>query len=182
MRFQLKDLIRSKVNTEKAKIAKFVKHIAKLSEDTELINAAYIMFNVDTNVLPVEKKGKIIGVVSIFDIIKQIRKFEPIKHFMIREVAYEGVVGVDENERIGSVIHLMHKLHSYDIPVLRDGKLTGIISVSDIFNRYLSGFPIKRETRAKSAAEMRSRGFEAERPEIDALPVKGFDTKSAVYS
>jgi len=48
--------------------------------------------------------------------------------------------------------------------------------VSDIFNRYLSGFPIKRETRAKSAAEMRSRGFEAERPEIDALPVKGFDT------
>lgn len=176
------DLLRSKEPVEEMKVARVVKPVATISEDMDMLEAAYIMFNVDTNILPVEKSGKIVGVVNIFDVIAHVPKYEPVKHFTIREVKYEGVVGVDEEERIGAALHLMHEMHTYDLPVLHGGKLTGIISVSDIFNKYVARFPAKSETRGTSSKEQRTRMHGSERPSLHSLAVKNFDTSNEQYT
>ena len=73
-----------------------------------------------------------------------------IKKLRINEVDFQKVTPLKEGTRIGKAINEMNTFNTYCMPIVgKDGKLKGLISISDIYDKFVSGFPIKRETRLR---------------------------------
>jgi CBS domain-containing protein len=167
-----RSLLRSKVSG-KMKVEKVVKAIGKIEEEADVLEAAYLMFNIDTNILPVERKGKIIGVLSIFDLLGQLKKYDEIKKMKLSEVKIEKVKGFKESTRIGKIINEMNTFNTYELPIVDGDKLIGLITVSDIYNKFI--FPITRE-KGMNTDMTKTRAFTHEAPDISGLPVSSFGT------
>lgn len=87
----------------------------------------------------VDDKLRVLGIVSEFDILKALRdKRENVFSTALAEeiMSYEPIC-VDEDTDIDEAIELMTKHHIMRLPVVRDGKLAGIISRRDILKAYI---------------------------------------------
>ncbi|MFC1801610.1 CBS domain-containing protein [Nanoarchaeota archaeon] len=165
-------LLRSKIS-KGMKIEKIIRRIGKIEEDADVLEAAYLMFNIDTNILPVERKGKIIGVLSIFDLLGQLKQYDEIKKMKLSEVKIEKVKGFKESTRIGKIINEMNTFNTYELPIVDGDKLVGLITISDIYNKFI--VPIAREKGMKTNVA-NTRGFTPEADDISGLPVSSFGT------
>jgi CBS domain-containing protein len=87
----------------------------------------------------IDRRGKILGVVSEADIVAK-------KGKDVRSIMSKKVIGVSENTEVEEIAKLMatHKISR--VPVLRDGKLAGIISRADIVNAIAMGKHIAMHT------------------------------------
>jgi len=175
-------LLRSKVMADEMKISKVIKPIATISEEADVLEAAYLMFNVDTNILPVEKKGKITGVLRIFDLLGQWKKFNEIRNWPIKEVKIEKIKKMDEDTKIGEIIHEMHEKRNYGIPITDEtGKLKGMISVSDIYNQIISPVVRDRGMSSNLAKTKNTKAFKGNIPSIMEMPAISFGTIRDIY-
>ncbi len=85
----------------------------------------------------VDPSNRVLGVVTEFDLLKAVQDGKDIQTVKAEEIMGTPAVCVEEDEPIESVINKMTVHHVIRVPVVRDGKLVGVISRADILSRMI---------------------------------------------
>jgi CBS domain-containing protein len=83
----------------------------------------------------VDAKGKILGVVTEFDLLRAIHEGRDLQTVKAEEIMSKQVVCAQEEEDVDAVIAKMTEQNIIRLPVVRDdGKLVGVIARADILS------------------------------------------------
>ncbi len=85
----------------------------------------------------VDAAGKVIGVVTEFDLLKAVQDGKDMQTVRAEEIMGRPPVCVEEDEPLDAVIAKMTAHHIIRVPVVRNGKLIGVIARADILSRLL---------------------------------------------
>jgi len=85
-----------------------------------------------------EKDGKLVGIVSEFDLLKVIEEGKELGKVTAGEIMIKDPVTVSRNTLSMEIIHLLQDRHFIRTPVVdADGKLAGVVSRRDLIQGYL---------------------------------------------
>ena len=82
----------------------------------------------------VDDKGKVVGVVSEFDLLKAIKEGKKLEQVTAEDIMSKNPICVSENTPVKEVIDLMMKHNIIRVPVVRNDNLVGVISRCDILS------------------------------------------------
>lgn len=85
----------------------------------------------------VDTSNYVLGVVTEFDLLKAVQDGKDLQTVKAEEIMGQPAVCVEEDDPIESVINKMTAHHIIRVPVVRDGKLVGVISRADILSRMI---------------------------------------------
>lgn len=86
----------------------------------------------------VDPKGKVVGVVTEFDLLQAIHEGKDLQTIKAEELMTKPVVCAQEDEEIDAVIGKMTEKNIIRLPVVgEDGKLVGVIARADILSRMI---------------------------------------------
>jgi len=85
----------------------------------------------------VDANHHVIGVVTEFDLLKAVQDGKDLQTVKAEEIMGNPAVCVEEDDPIEAVIAKMTTHHIIRVPVIRDGKLAGVISRADILSRMI---------------------------------------------
>jgi CBS domain-containing protein len=98
------------------------------SHDIKVRDAAKIMSDKNIGSLILVNGDKIAGIVTDTDILKNINKLDT----GISKIMSKNVMTIDEDEGIDNAARIMKEEKIKRLPVVRKGKLTGIITATDL--------------------------------------------------
>ncbi len=84
--------------------------------------------------LPVVGEGKVVGVVTEFDLLKAVKEGKDLQHIFAEDIMTKDPICVEEETRVEEIIKLMTEKNIIRVPVVRKEKLIGVISRCDILN------------------------------------------------
>ncbi len=88
--------------------------------------------------LPVVKNtGTLVGLVSEFDLLKVIMDGHELEMVQAEEIMSRDVRTIEEDTPVDEVIRLLEDEHLIHVPVVREGKLVGILARRDILYGYI---------------------------------------------
>lgn len=131
-------------------------HPLTISEDESIFGAHHYMQDQDIRHLPVvNKAGKMVGLVTEDDLLKA----EPsgvtllsvweinslLNKVKVKDVMVRDVITTSEDMPIEEAAHLMMEHKIGCLPVLRDGKLVGLITETDIFETFMELFSARQK-------------------------------------
>ncbi len=110
-----------------------VKPVITIEENKTLKQEGEIMKNTRRGCLIVTRKGKPIGIVSDSDIIKRVvaKNLLPSK-IKVKNIMSKPLITIRPDEEIIEAVRKMKKSNIHWLPVILNGKLVGIISLTDI--------------------------------------------------
>ena len=82
----------------------------------------------------VDNNGKVIGVVSEFDLLKALKEGKKLEQVTAEDIMSKNPICVSENTPVEEVIDLMMKHNIIRVPVMRNDNLVGVISRCDILS------------------------------------------------
>ena len=82
----------------------------------------------------VDDKGKVVGVVTEFDLLKAIREGKRLEQVTADDIMTKNPICVSENTPVDEIIDLMTKHHIIRVPVVRNDNLVGVVSRCDILS------------------------------------------------
>jgi CBS domain-containing protein len=85
----------------------------------------------------VDDDGRVIGVVTEFDILKVLRNGKDGLSAVANDIMTKEPICLDADQTVEAAIELMTRHHVIRIPVVRNGKLVGIVSRTDILRAYV---------------------------------------------
>ena len=85
----------------------------------------------------VAANGTVIGVVTEFDLLNAVREGKDLQTIKAEEIMGRPPVCVEEDEALDTVIAKMTTHHVIRVPVVRGGKLVGVIARADILSRLI---------------------------------------------
>lgn len=135
-RGDIMDISSTKSNIDARGLMEHPKVIA--TPDMNIEEVAKKLINADTVQAPVVKSTEdmhLVGIISVVDILEELLKegAEP-KNDTVDEVATKDVVTCDHDESISKVWNKMDDTGFSGLPVMKNGKLIGIITRKDIIN------------------------------------------------
>jgi len=84
-----------------------------------------------------DSNGKVIGVVTEIDLLKQIREGKDLEKLIADDIMTKDPVTVDVNTPLNDVLNIMIEKNIIRIPVTDEGHLVGVIARRDILRYYL---------------------------------------------
>ncbi len=84
--------------------------------------------------LPVVDKGKVVGVVTEFDLLKAVKEGKDLQKIFAEDIMTKEPICVEEDTHVDEIIKIMTEQRIIRVPVVRDGSLIGVISRCDILN------------------------------------------------
>ena len=109
------------------------KEVWAVSPNSTLHETLNVMAEKDIGAVPVVQKGKIVGIFSERDFVRNAASVKhlsmnlPINHFMTKKVRY-----VSPNHSMEDCMNLMTTHHIRHLPILEGNKLIGIITIGDV--------------------------------------------------
>jgi CBS domain-containing protein len=93
-------------------------------------------FNVGS--LPVvDQDGMLLGLVSEFDLLKVLRNGKELEKVRAEEIMTRDVKVVQQDTLVDDIIRLLEAEHLIRVPIVKDGKLIGIVARRDILFGYI---------------------------------------------
>ena len=84
------------------------------------------------------KDGKLVGIVSEYDLLKAIEEGKEMTKVTAGEIMVKDPITVTQNTPAMEIIHLLQERHFIRTPVVdADGKLVGVVSRRDLIQGYL---------------------------------------------
>ena len=109
------------------------KKVYTVSPDTTVYDALQIMADKEIGALVVVENDVMVGIFSERDYARKvILKGRNSLATLVREIMTAKVVYTSPKKKIRKVISLMIKKHVRHLPILKDEKLVGIISIEDV--------------------------------------------------
>jgi CBS domain-containing protein len=102
--------------------------------DASVVDAARVMKNEDTGVVPVTDGGRLVGTITDRDIVVRVLAEEKgPQATTVRDVASTELVTVDPQQELDEALRLMARNQVRRLPVVEgDGWLVGIVSQADV--------------------------------------------------
>ena len=86
----------------------------------------------------VDKSGKLVGIVSEFDLLKALRKGSELKEVVASDIMTPSPISAFQGMDVPALIDILQNNHLIRVPVVDgDGKLIGIVARRDILRGYL---------------------------------------------
>ncbi|WP_287950461.1 CBS domain-containing protein [Acidiplasma sp.] len=130
-----KNILRRGSIKTNSKVYNFSINTPVVGEKADVIEAVRLIKESGLNSIPVVEKGILKGIITRTDIIKNLEQIisnaKNIKNF---EIMNSDVVTVEENEDIEVAADKIRQLDEYEIPVTKNGRLTGILRAREIIN------------------------------------------------
>ena len=82
--------------------------------------------------LPVVDEGKVVGVVTEFDLLKTIKEGKSLQYVTAEDIMTKEPICVEGDTHVDEIIKLMTEHNIIRVPVVKEGNLIGVISRSDI--------------------------------------------------
>jgi CBS domain-containing protein len=84
--------------------------------------------------LPVVDEGKVVGVVTEFDLLNAVLDGKDLKQILADDIMTKEPICVEEDTHVDEIIRIMTEQKIIRVPVVRKGSLIGVISRCDILN------------------------------------------------
>jgi len=115
------------------------KNVWTVSPETTVYSALEVMAAKNIGALCVTEGSRLVGILSERDYTRKIvLKGKSSRTALVREIISDHVVSVSPDSTIEECLHLMTDNRIRHLPVLEDGKLTGLISIGDLVNYIIS--------------------------------------------
>jgi CBS domain-containing protein len=107
---------------------------ATVETNAPVLEAARIMRNEDTGIVPVVEGGRLTGTVTDRDIVvRLIAEGRDAQSAMVREIASTDLVTVDPEQDLDEALRLMASNQVRRLPVVEEnGRLVGVVSQADV--------------------------------------------------
>jgi len=99
---------------------------------TTLREAAKVMSDLNIGSLVVMENEKIVGIVTSTDALRAVAEGADPDRTTLADIMSKDVITIEEDRDVEEAVELMVKNKIKRLPVVREGKLVGIITVSDI--------------------------------------------------
>jgi CBS domain-containing protein len=110
----------------------FTPNVISIDPDTTIDAALQILIENDVSGAPViDKNGRLCGIISQFQLLEI--AFDPeVRQGLVRDFMTRKVITVKENTLLATVANVLMVRRIRRLPVVRDGKVVGIISRGDL--------------------------------------------------
>ncbi len=118
--------------------------VATITPDVSVKRAADWLHAKNIGSLVVTSGDAILGLVSEREIVHAVSRYgEGVTSIPVSEIMRRGVITVSPAETVSHVMSLMTRHRVRHMPVLRDGKLAGIISIGDVVKHRLGDLELE---------------------------------------
>jgi acetoin utilization protein AcuB len=128
-------------------------HLLTVSEETPILEATQLMREKNVRRLPVVKDEKVVGIVTENDLLRvspssatSLSVFEMnylLSKLLIKKVMTKPVITIDPEATLEEAALLMREKNIGALPVIKDWKLVGIITESNIFDAFIDLMGLK---------------------------------------
>jgi len=161
-------IVRSRYDPATTKVETLMRPAPTVSPEDSLSKTARLMLTSGINQLPVFSEGKLIGIVTDSAVI-QGAVAEKWGNTKLENVMTKKPFAVEEDESVGAVLSLFREQGISHAPVVKEGRLVGIVSVKDIITSIFQ--PRERQTVGEIVGE---------KGQVLSIPVKGIMTKPVI--
>jgi len=161
-------IVRSRYDPATTKVETLMRSAPTVSPENSLSKVARLMVTSGISELPVFNKDKLVGTVTDNAVIlgAVVGNWGDTK---VNEIMTKSPYFVEKDESVGAVLSLFREHGISHAPVLKNGNLTGIVSVENIIESVFQ--PRQRQTVGEISGE---------KAPVLNLPVKGIMTKSVI--
>jgi CBS domain-containing protein len=94
--------------------------------------ALYMLLGGFSGVPIADGNGSLVGIVTELDLIKALRAGKALEHVSVTDIMTCNVVTVDVSTPIEEIMQIFECEHILRVPVMREGKIVGIVSRPDL--------------------------------------------------
>ena len=118
--------------------------VATIAPEATIKRAADWLHAKNVGSLVVTSGDSILGIISEREIVRALSQYgEEVASMAVRDIMRHGLVTVAPEDDLNRVMKLMTRHRVRHMPVLRDGKLCGIISIGDVVNHRLDDLELE---------------------------------------
>ena len=118
--------------------------VATIAPDASVKRAADWLRAKNIGALVVTRENAILGLISEREIVHAFSRYgETAGSMPVKEVMQYGVTTVSPDESVNRVMNLMTHHRVRHMPVIRDGKLAGIVSIGDVVKHRLEDLELE---------------------------------------
>ena len=176
-----KKLLRTSVDAAEMKIGNLIERTPIISEDADVIETAYLMFQSNVDFLPVERNKIIIGVVSDLELAKLASLLPEVAKLKVSDTKLITPARIDKDDSVAKAMAVMYKEHIDHVPIFDKGTVYGILSYRDLLRKYLNWSP-KKDVSAKFNKMASSRAAQPDVTALSELPISSFSTNDNLIS
>jgi len=126
------------MSTARNILEKKSKELITISPEASIYEAARIMATGAVGALPVVEKDTMLGIISERDILRLLaRRCEQLKETKVRDVMTTEVIIATPEDNTDYLMGIVTENKVRHIPILENGKLTGIILIGDLVKNQL---------------------------------------------
>lgn len=112
--------------------------VTRCTSRTDALTIAHMMTHRNFGSLPVvEEDGTLVGVVTEYDLLQAMIEGRDLRKVLVAEVMSAHPVSVTEEQTLVQVADLFQDRYLTRVPVVRNGKLVGIVARRDLLFGYL---------------------------------------------
>lgn len=112
-------------------------------KEEPLLNILPFILQSKFRAVPIKSWGKIIGIVSTKDMARILATQSDFSNVKAKDIMTKDVLTVSEDDGMGKALSIMRKKKVTRLPVIKEGKVTGIITFYDVMTIFFK--PRKRE-------------------------------------
>lgn len=161
-------VIRSRLDQSTTKVKTLMRSAPLITPDYTLTKTAKLMIESGIRQLPVFKNEKLVGLITDEKIIEA-TIMQQWGNNLVETIMTKNPKTIESNRSIGAVLNLMREFGVSHIPIITNGKLTGIISIQDII-----------ENIYKPKIGQKKGDFSGEKVPIINIPAKGIMNKIVI--
>jgi CBS domain-containing protein len=119
-------------------------HVATIAPEASIKRAADWLRGNDIGALVVTRGDAVLGIISERDIIRALSQYgEQVASMEVKDIMTHGLITVTPEDDLSRLMKLMTSHRVRHLPVIRDGKLAGIISIGDVVKRRLDDLELE---------------------------------------
>jgi len=114
-------------------------NISTLKKEQSVREATKVLAKLNIGAAPVVENGEIIGMFSERDLVnKVVAKDLDLDKALVHEVMTSPVITIDEKEELHQALFVMTEKHIRHLPVVKDGKMVGIVGIRGLLHALLT--------------------------------------------
>jgi CBS domain-containing protein len=118
--------------------------VATIGPDASIKRAADWLRAKNIGALVVTRDDAVLGIISERDILRAFSEYgEPVAAMPVKDIMTHGLITVGPGDDLDRVMRLMTRHRVRHLPVLRNGKLAGMISIGDVVKRRLDDLELE---------------------------------------
>jgi CBS domain-containing protein len=118
--------------------------VATIPPEASIKRAADWLRVKNVGALVVTSNNAILGIISERDIVRALSQYgEPFASMQVKDIMTHGLITASPGDDLTHLMHLMTHHRVRHMPVLRNGELTGIISIGDVVKQRLNDLELE---------------------------------------